>query len=125
MTQEEIMAIANTINAQLAWSAPVCPIQWSWGVSKKIASLYRGMATLKLRVSGLVHKGWVLISLNQGSDTYEVRTIDMRGTIKQERLDVYCDQLGKVVDEMVERPADMDTDTYAKEALADSDKKTA
>ena len=122
MTPKEVMAIATTINGQIGWTASIS-VQWSWGVSKRQATIYKGMATLKLRVSGAIHKGWVLISLNQGTDTYEINLTDVRGTVKKTLEDVYCDQLGTTIDQLIERPAGMTTKEYAKVAMADTRKK--
>ena len=69
--------IAKTINEQLFWSID----KWtyfSWGVSKKVFTFYNDMPSLMMRVSGAIHKGWVVISLNEGSDTYEVRLLNVR-----------------------------------------------
>ena len=124
MEKEEILQIAQTINQQIGRTASSI-VQLSWGVSKKVATLYKGMATLKIRVSGAVHKGWVLISLNQGTDTYEINLLTVRGTVKRTIEDVYCDQLGKLIDELVERPANLTDKEYAKIAFADSKRKMA
>ena len=122
MEKEEVLAIANTINQQIGLTANII-VQLTWGVSKRLATIYKGMATLKLRVSGAVHKGWVYISLNQGTDTYEITLTDVHGNIKNELTDIYFDQLGTLIDSLVERPANMTDNEYAEIAMADSKKK--
>lgn len=122
MEKEEVLAIANTINQQIGLTANII-VQLTWGVSKRLATIYKGMATLKLRVSGAIHKGWVYISLNQGTDTYEITLTDVHGNIKNELTDIYFDQLGTLIDSLVERPANMTDNEYAKIAMADSKKK--
>lgn len=122
MEKEEVLAIAETINQQIGLTANII-VQLTWGVSKRLATIYKGMATLKLRVSGAIHKGWVYISLNQGTDTYEITLTDVHGNIKNELTDIYFDQLGTLIDSLVERPANMTDNEYAKIAMADSKKK--
>lgn len=122
MEKEEVLAIANTINQQIGLTANII-VQLTWGVSKRLATIYKGMATLKLRVSGAIHKGWVYISLNQGTDTYEITLTDVHGNVKNELTDIYFDQLGTLIDSLVERPANMTDNEYAKIAMADSKKK--
>ncbi len=122
MEKEEVLAIAETINQQIGFTANII-VQLTWGVSKRLATIYKGMATLKLRVSGAIHKGWVYISLNQGTDTYEITLTDVHGNIKKELTDIYFDQLGTLIDSLVERPSDKTDDEYAKIAMADSKKK--
>lgn len=122
MDKEEVLAIANTINQQISLTANII-VQLTWGVSKRLATIYKGMATLKLRVSGAIHKGWVYISLNQGTDTYEITLTDVHGNIKNELTDIYFDQLGTLIDSLVERPANMTDNEYTKIAMADSKKK--
>ena len=95
-TNEQVLAIANIINQQISWSAPM-KIQWCWGISKRTGFLYKNMPTLGLRVDGFLHKGWVYISLNEGSDTYEVRL--MKGNDEKKLItDVYCDNLDAMAD---------------------------
>ncbi len=82
------------------------------------------MATLSLRVSGLLHKGWVYISLNECKDCYEVRLLNVgRDKIKKTLEEVYCDNLGEVVDGLVEKPAKLTDETYRRRALKDSERK--
>ena len=96
------------------------PVVMSWGVSKKCCSLYQNMPTLMLKVSALVHKGWVYISLNEGMDVYEVRLMNNKHECIKTINEVYCDQLGSIIDELIERPASMTEEEYSKKAMADS-----
>lgn len=96
---------------------------WCWGVSKVQYCFYNDMPTLMLRVSGLVHKGWVYVSLNEGRDVYEVRLLNTRKTLKKTVDEVYCDELGAMIDHLIEKPASMTMETYGKRAMKDSAKK--
>lgn len=71
----------------------------------------------------MVHKGWVLVSLDEASDTYVITLMNIKKEVKQTLSDIYCDTLGKTIDELVERPADMSDGTYRKKALQDSQRK--
>lgn len=94
---------------------------FSWGVSHRGYGFYNQMPTLMLKVSGLMHKGWVYISLNEGRDTYEIRLLnDNKNIVTRTLEDVYFDQLGTLVDSMVERPAGMSNEEYYQKAMEDS-----
>lgn len=114
--------VANEAYKQLFWSIDRTAYM-SWGVSRMQYTHYEDMPTLMLRVSGLVHKGYVLISLNEGEDTYVVTLMSVQKVVKKTLKNIYCDTLGKTIDELVEHPADMDDVTYHKKALQDSAKK--
>ena len=123
MDKEFIMATAKTIEQQILWSIN----KWeylSWGISKKVAIEYEGMATLALRVSGAVHKGWVFISLNEGKDCYEVRLLNVARTkVKRTLEEVYCDNLGEVLDGLIERKTEWTDEQYKNKGARDSAKK--
>ena len=95
----------------------------SWGVEKKYCTVFQEMPTLVLKVSALIFKGWVFISLNEGKDLYEVRLMKNRNECIKTLDEVYCDELGKTIDELIEKPASMAEDEYLQKAMADSDKK--
>lgn len=122
--RERCYQIAKTINEQLFWSIDL-PTFWSWGVSKKVFTFYNDMPSLKLRVSGLVHKGWVVVSLNEGRDTYDVRLLNVKEEEKAVYEDVYADVLGSFIDDKIERPVSMTTDEYGRLAERDSKMKMA
>jgi hypothetical protein len=114
-----VLDIAKTINEQIFWSID----KWtyfSWGVSKKIATIHNNMPSLKLRVTGLIHKGWVIISLDEGRDCYIITLQDVKGNIKSVHDEVYCDELGVTIDELVEKPSSMSDEKYKKLAMKDS-----
>ena len=119
-TKAALQAIAtetlNTIKAGLDNQF----VFWSWGVSKMHCTEYEGMATLMLRVTGLYHKGWVYVSLNEGSDYYEVRLMNCHHKQKGEaHTDIFCEDLGNLIDRLIERGTTSDEE-YAKKAMADS-----
>lgn len=100
---EHAQAVATTIWQQLKafteWN-----VMGSWGVSKKQYLRWRDMPALALHVQGFAHTGWVVISLDEGHDTYELELADEHFYAKPDsrRDGVFCDMLGGVVDEMVE-----------------------
>lgn len=109
-TKNQVLVIANEISNQIGWSANVC-IQMSWGIEKRTALLYENMATLGLKVNGFLHKGWVYISLNEGSDTYEIRLLKGKKVIKLVE-DVYCDNLGIILDSLIEKETSTSDEDY-------------
>lgn len=122
--QARCYEVAKTINEQLFWSIDV-PTYWSWGVSKKVFTYHNDMPSLMMRVSGVIHKGWVVISLNEATDSYEVRLLNVSKDEKAKYEDIYCDQLGSFIDGLIERAPGMSNKEYGKLAKADSEKKMA
>jgi hypothetical protein len=80
------------------------------------------MAALAFQVSGLIHKGRVYVAYNEGCDTYEIFLYNTRGTLKKHIDDVYCDNLGHILDVEIERGTTSEDD-YQRKALADSAEK--
>jgi len=106
------MNIANTILQQLKGTTPA-PVMWSWAARnwqavgentiKGLGHDYLG--ALKFNVSGHHHKGHVIISLAL-DDTYTVSIGHVRkGEMKPKKqvTEVYFDELGDVIDGLVER----------------------
>ena len=74
----------------------------SWGFNSPI-HLENG---LKFKVQGYIHSGWVEVLYNEGSDLFEVSTLNADGSIKRKENDVYLACLVDVIDGMVERTED-------------------
>jgi len=87
---------------------------FSWGVSKIQATTYNGMQTLALKVGGFLHKGWVFISLNEGADLYEITLLKRDGKVKKHLPDVFCEDLGILLDSLIERPEFQSNADYLK-----------
>lgn len=122
--KEFCISVANTINQQILATVASKWVYLSWGVSKKFFCEIDNMPGLLMRVSGAIHKGWVAILLNEGSDTYEVRLYDVQKNLKSTNEDIYCDELGSVIDTLIERGTDS-MEEYAKRAMQDSVRKMA
>lgn len=123
MEQEFLMKIANEINCQIRCGVTVDVIM-SWGISKRIATVYQDRATLALRVSGVLHKGWVYVSLDEGRDCYVVTLLSAdKSKVIKVRDEVYCEELGSVIDNLVERKEEWTDDMYKELAFADSEMK--
>lgn len=123
MEQEILMKIANEINRQIRCGVTADVIM-SWGVSKRIATVYQDRATLALRVSGVLHKGWVYVSLDEGRDCYVVTLLSAdKSKVIKVRDEVYCEELGSVIDNLVERKEEWTDDMYKELAFADSEMK--
>ena len=101
-----------TIQRQLMWNVDIATF-FSWGVNKMKILLFRDMPTLVINVSGLQHKGWVYISLNEGLDLYEITLLTSNYRVLKTIEEVYCDQLAQIVDELVERSPGMTDAEYA------------
>ena len=120
-TSEERLAVAKTIWAQIRATLTFSEIM-SWGVMAKQALEYEGMPALAIRVSGLIHKGWVVVALDYSTDTYKIYLTQVNGKVKATYDDVYCDTLGEFIDRKVER-GEYSAERYHELAMADSARK--
>lgn len=80
---------------------------------------WRDMPALALHVNGYQHQGWVIISLDEGRDTYELELADEQFFAKPDsrRESVYFDELGERIDVMVETGDD--EQAYQEQVAAD------
>lgn len=75
-------------------------ILMSWGLESETVKVVD--FGIRFKVNGFKHTGLVEIKLNEGADLYEVSLFNEDGTIKKTQTDIYCDQLVRTIDEMVE-----------------------
>lgn len=123
MQKKVLLRIANEIMRQIRCGVTL-DVVMSWGVSKRIATVYEDMATLALRVSGVLHDGWVYVSLDEGRDVYIVTLLSAdKSKVVQVRDEVYCEELGSVIDNLVERKTEWTDEEYRKLAMADNERK--
>lgn len=106
-------SIAQTIFGQIFWSVDKCTY-FSWGVSSKGYTTYKGMPALVMKVHGLMHKGLVIVALNEGLDEYEIYLFKNNGALKHKDT-CYCDNLGQVLDHYIEKPQFMTDDEYRRQ----------
>ena len=85
---------------------------WTWGVERAASTIYEGKPTLALKVHGAIHKGWVFITLGEVKDNYEVKLLTFKQEVVNTIGSVKADELGKTIDENVERPADFTDAQY-------------
>lgn len=71
---------------------------WSWGFHNPKA-IQNGLA---FKVQGFLHKGWVLVEYNEGTDLFDIKLLSNQ--LKEVKLieDIYVDQLIDVIDDTVE-----------------------
>jgi hypothetical protein len=103
---DEVLEIANTAYQQIKASVGIM-VLGSWGLHKKVATMYKGKPSLKLSVNGRLFKGDVYVSYDKGGDCYLLYFEDGKGT-KVLDYDVYCGELGKVLDENIEMGKNME-----------------
>lgn len=104
-------SVAETIRIQLRWSVTL-PVILSWGVSKYTACWYDGMASLKMKVNGMVHKGFVIVCYDEGADEYILHLLDMDLKVVKTINNVYADEVGARIDEEIEHPKTMTDAEY-------------
>ena len=76
-------------------------VLWSWGIAEQRAMIYNNMASLGIRVNGYIHKGWVIIALNEGKDLYNIYLLDKKQNVKETIEDVFVEDLD-VLDSLIE-----------------------
>lgn len=108
LDKEHVRNIVNTIFSQLIHTTPMDVIN-SWGISKLYATQIVkntngadfAMAALTMHVNGFQFKGNVYIALDEGSDYYRIYG-EKDGTTKEYHHDIAFDELGDVLDSMIE-----------------------
>ena len=90
----------------------------SWGAREYRATAYNGsyegMAALRFRVSGFIHKGLVVVAYNEGTDLFDVYLTTLAGKVKKAITDVYADILTRTIDREVETKNDQSAEYGAK-----------
>ena len=76
----------------------------SWGGTDHTAMWYKDKPSLRMKVNGMVHKGFVIVSYDEGTDTFEVFLLDGRMNEIGHFPKTYADELGTLIDEHIERP---------------------
>lgn len=102
MTPDFIKQTAETIRQQL-FGLTEFNVICSWGIEPPLlATVTNGMASLKFKVDARLHKGFVIIALNEGDDYYEI-FLQKPGE-KPVRIaeDIDFTQLGDVIDVAIE-----------------------
>lgn len=97
-----------TILQQLAMTVPV-NVVYSWGITNKVATqievmadnVMQRMAALKMNVHGFQFQGNVYIALDEGADYYRIYG-EQDGETKEYHHDIAFDELGGVLDAMIE-----------------------
>lgn len=102
--RRHILDIAETIRQQLVGLTPMNVLN-SWGVTGLAATVIDNMPALKFKVNGRLHKGHVIIALNEGVDNYEIYLSDEKGRHKI-ATDIDFTQLGDVIDTAIESGKD-------------------
>lgn len=102
--RQRIFDIAETIRRQLVGLTPMNVLN-SWGVTGLAATVIDNMPALKFKVNGRLHKGHVIIALNEGVDYYEIYLSDEKGRHKI-ATNIDFTQLGDVIDTAIESGTD-------------------
>ena len=102
MQKEYCLSMANTIYQSLFVSLSVEQVG-SWGASGHTAMWYKDMPSLRMHVKGMLHKGYVIISYDEGLDVFQVFLLDEKMREIRHFEEVYFDELGMLIDENIER----------------------
>jgi hypothetical protein len=85
-------------------------VLWSWGIAEQRAMIYNNMPSLGIRVNGYIHKGWVIIALNEGKDLYNIYLLDKLRNVTETIEDIYVEDL-EILDTLIET-GDMSKEEY-------------
>ena len=108
--EDRARRIATTILTQI--KANPDHLSDSWAMQNHTATYYAAAPALCFEVNALQHTGRVVVSLDEGRDLYDIRTLSDKGDTIEERTGIFCDDLAAQIDEMVERPATMTDAEY-------------
>lgn len=108
LSKEHVRSVVNTIFSQLLHTTSMDVIN-SWGISKLYATQIVktvndenfAMAALVMQVSGFQFQGTVYIALDEGTDYYRIYG-EKDGVAKEYHHDIAFDELGIVLDTMIE-----------------------
>ena len=108
LDKEHVRCVVNTIFSQLLQTTPIDVIN-SWGISKmhatQVVKKVNGedftMAALVMQVNGFQFQGMLYIALDESSDYYRIYG-EKDGTTKEYHRDIAFDELGDVLDSMIE-----------------------
>ena len=108
LSREHIRRVVNTIWTQLVGTTSPDVIG-SWGLSslsatqmvKRINGSDLTMAALILTVEGFCFQGQVYVALDEGSDYYRIY-FKIADNLEEKRADVAFDELGSVLDSLIE-----------------------
>lgn len=79
------------------------PVIFSWGFSNPAAMVFQDMKALRFHVQGFLHKGNIVVALNEGADSFEVYKLDENyNVLPGELTGVYLDMLVDTIDQLVE-----------------------
>ena len=110
LDKEHVMSVVNTIFRQLVSTTPADVI-CSWGVSSIVATQIvqniNGdnctMAALVMTVDGLQFSGNAYVAYDEESDYYRIYAVKPDGKLQEYRKDVAFDEIGSVLDQMIEK----------------------
>ena len=99
--KKHILSVADTIRKQLIALTPQ-NVLLSWGISNLAATICENLPALRFLVNGRLHKGIVIVALNEGTDYYEIFLQDKDGK-KKVAEDLDFTQFSDFIDRTIER----------------------
>lgn len=102
LSKEHLKEVAQTILDQIigttTWS-----VRGSWGMNNPRYTQYQDHPALIFSVNGFLFSGEVIIALDEGHDVYRLYLWDKVNEPQLVNDNVYCDELGDVIDRHVEK----------------------
>ena len=110
MNKSHTIEVAVTIWQQLK-DFTDSNVLWSWGIHNVRAATLGSQSGLAFDVNGFQFKGTVVIKLDEGADLYDICLVQ-DGKLAIARSEVYFDELGSIIDDIVERREGMSDEEY-------------
>ena len=110
MDNSYTIRVATTIWQQLK-NFTDFSVLWSWGIHKVRPATLGSQAGLAFDVNGFQYKGTVIIKLDEGADLYDICLVQ-DGKLTIVISEVYFDELGSIIDDIVERRQGMSDEEY-------------
>ena len=110
MNNSYTIRVATTIWQQLKDFTDFS-VLWSWGIHKVRPATLGSQAGLAFDVNGFQYKGTGIIKLDEGADLYDICLVQ-DGKLTIVRSEVYFDELGSIIDDIVERRQGMSDEEY-------------
>ena len=102
LPKEHLKEVAQTILNQII-TGTTWDVRGSWGMNNPRYTQYQDYPALIFSVNGFLFSGEVIVALDEGLDVYRLYLWDKVNEPQLVNDNVYCDELGDVIDRHVEK----------------------
>lgn len=102
LSKEHLKEVAQTILDQIIGTT-TWDVRGSWGMNNPRYTQFQDFPALMFSVNGFLFSGEVIVALDEGLDVYRLYLWDKVNEPQLVNENVYCDELGDVIDRHVEK----------------------